>query len=80
MATAPTGAAVTALQGGGSSSYGNAGLGTADAGPVGARLLEVAEAGATVAQGTGGGVGREEGEQTAGLTVMVAQAGRGKKK
>ena len=30
-------------------------LETADAGPAGARLLEVAEVGATVAQGTGGG-------------------------
>ena len=80
MAAAPAGAAVTARQGGGSSSYGNAGLGTVDAGPAGARLLEAAEAGVIVAQGTGGGAGREKGEQTAGLTAMVAQAGRGKKK
>ena len=67
MAAAPAGAAVTARQGGGSSSYGNAGLGTADAGLAGARLLEAAEGGATR------GVNYE-------IMAMVAQAGRGKKK
>ena len=44
MAATLAGAAVTARQGGGSSSYGNARLGTANAGPAGARLLEAAEA------------------------------------
>ena len=45
MVAAPAGAGVTARQGGDSSSDGNAGLGTADAGTAGARLLEAAEAG-----------------------------------
>ena len=44
VVAAPAGAVVTERQGGDSSSYGNAGLRTADVGPAGARLLEAAEA------------------------------------